>query len=568
MSRLRAPQREVYEGVNDSWGRGNRIVMGVLPTGGGKSVLAGAVAMAHDGAGCAIAHRGELIGQLSVAYAREGVTHDLVVSKPVRRQIVAQHMRLFSRNFVDTHARWKIASVDTLIRRDGTDRWFNDVTKFIGDEGHHFLKANKWGRAIGMFRNPNLKGLLLTAFAGRTDGAGLGSNTDGVVDDLVIGQGLRWHINNGYLTDYEIFCPKTSDLNLDGVEVGINGELNTQQLADAMRKSTCIVGDIVKTYIKHAYGKLGVTFAANIEEATKITAAFNAAGVPAALVTAETSVEDRARILQDFAARKLWQLVNVDLFGEGFDLPAIECVSFGRATASFQLYTQQWGRALRLMISDLLQAPWDSFTPAQRKAHIAASPKPVAYIFDHVGNLLRHKGPPDRPVPQGLDRRDRRPRGPNDDIAQRICTKCEKPFEAFLLICPYCKEPVPEPDPAARSSPDKVDGDLYQLLPDVVAMMRGEVVRIDGPAHPPKHLTPAIQQTIHIKHAARQQAQLKLRDTIALWAGHNALYDDRTNYRRFFHTFKIDVLSAMALNEEDATVLADRVANHLQRKWH
>ena len=36
-------------------------------------------------------------------------------------------------------------------------------------------------------------------------------------------------------------------------------------------------------------------------------------------------------------------LVNVDLFGEGFDLPAIEIVIMARPTASFILYTQQFG---------------------------------------------------------------------------------------------------------------------------------------------------------------------------------------------------------------------------------
>jgi superfamily II DNA or RNA helicase len=58
------------------------------------------------------------------------------------------------------------------------------------------------------------------------------------------------------------------------------------------------------------------------------------------------------------------------LFGEGFDLPAIEVVSFARPTESFALFSQQFGRALRLMLTREELVGYDLLTDAGRKAAI------------------------------------------------------------------------------------------------------------------------------------------------------------------------------------------------------
>ena len=55
-----------------------RNVLAVGPTGMGKTVLLSAVIMNHHGASCTIAHRQELVGQISLALARNGVVTSLV----------------------------------------------------------------------------------------------------------------------------------------------------------------------------------------------------------------------------------------------------------------------------------------------------------------------------------------------------------------------------------------------------------------------------------------------------------------------------------------------------------
>ena len=75
--------------VYEAYTTGARNVMLVLPTGAGKTVVMGSVAHEYQGFGCSIAHRSELVGQLSLALAREGLRHDIIAPDSVIRTIVA-----------------------------------------------------------------------------------------------------------------------------------------------------------------------------------------------------------------------------------------------------------------------------------------------------------------------------------------------------------------------------------------------------------------------------------------------------------------------------------------------
>ena len=68
--------------------------------------------------------------------------------------------------------------------------------------------------------------------------------------------------------------------------------------------------------------------------------------------------------------------------------------------------------------------------------------------------------PPNWPRVWTLDSRAKGARGKADTIKQKVCTECTQPYLAFLVACPYCGA---VPQPTERSSPDKVDGDLFQL---------------------------------------------------------------------------------------------------------
>lgn len=354
-------------------------------------------------------------------------------------------------------------------------------------------------------------------------------------------------IEEGYLTDYRVFCPP-SDLRLDEITHGADGDYIRKQLATATRSSS-IMGDVVSHYLRIAPGKLGVTFAPDVETATELAAGFNRACVPAEVVSAKTPDKQRIEVMRRFARKEVLQVVNVDLFGEGFDLPAIEVVSMARATDSYALYHQQFMRALRRLEG-----------------------KDRAFIIDHVGNVVRH-GLPDSPRAYTLDRREKRSTGKQEGVIPlRVCLNpvCMSPYEAVYPACPFCGWiPVPQ----GRTAPEMVDGDLHELDAATLAAMRGEVAKVDRPAEMVRDAmlhagAPAVAAYGAAKnHRARQEAQTELRDAIAWFGGtRRAAGDaDSVSYRRFYHLFGTDVLSAQALGRADAEALTTRINSHIGR---
>lgn len=531
---LRPYQEALTQQIQGAWSAGNRNVLAVLPTGGGKTICFGYILKTHQGAACVIAHRQELVGQISLTLARLGIRHRIIAPTNLIREIVSRHMSEVGHSYYDPNAPIGVAGVDTLIRRD-LGVWGKQVTLWVLDEGHHLLAKNKWGKAAGMF--PNAFGLGVTATPLRADGQGLGAHADGLYHSLIVGVEPRWLIDNGFLTDYRIFAPK-SDIDYASVPISdATGDFNQTRLRVAAKKSH-IVGDVVESYLKIAPGRLGVTFCVSVDIATETAARFRAAGIPAEVVSADTPELVRAAIIHRFAKGDIRQLCNVDLFGEGFDLPAIEVVSMSRPTESYGLFSQQFGRSLRPMEG-----------------------KDSAIIIDHVGNVLRH-GLPDTPHIWSLDRRERRSRNAQNVTPVKVCPACTAVYERFRVVCPYCGH---EPVPAERSAPEMVDGDLYELDPEFLQRLRNEQARIDGPARVPQGLGHPAAIAVQRNHANRQLAQHHLRDRIAWWAGWqnaNGL-SDREAYRKFWISYNVDVATAQTLGTEDANRLAERIDTDL-----
>lgn len=536
---LRDYQQRLVDQIYDAWSSGHRNVLAVAPTGSGKTVLFSHVVQQEAAPSVAIAHRSELVSQMSLALARNGVRHRVIGPATLQRACASLHLSELSRNFTDPQARAAVAGVDTLVRRDPKlDQWFGQVQLVIQDEAHHVLADNKWGKASDMF--PNARTLGVTATPCRADGKGLGRHHDGIMDTMVVGPSMRELIRRGFLTDYRLFAPPTADLDLSDVPTSSSGDYSPPKLRAAVHKSH-IVGDVVAHYLRVAGGKLGVTFAVDVESAGELAAAYRAAGVPAEVVSADTPDLLRAQILRRFRNREILQLVNVDLFGEGFDLPAIEVVSMARPTQSYSLFAQQFGRALRPLAG-----------------------KDRAIILDHVGNLVRHGGPPDKPRVWTLDRRERRAGTVTGLVPQRVCLGCTSVYERYLPACPLCGHVN---EPAGRSAPEQVDGVLSELDPAALARMRGDYEKIDAD-YEPAWGTPAEAIGRNRKaHHERREAQRLLRAAMAAWGGwktHEG-HDDRAAQALFFYAFGIDVMSAWALPRAEAEALRSRIERDLER---
>lgn len=539
---LRPYQQRLCDQVKHQWASGKTNVCGVSSVGSGKTVTMAHLIREEQGPVCAIAHRQELVSQISQALAREGIFHRVIAPEPIIKFCSRMHMRELGESFQRTNAPVAVAGVDTILNRKANlAQWSSSVGLWVIDECHHVCgnataKPNKWGKAVAMF--PNARGLGVTATPVRSDRKGLGRHADGPFDTIVEGPAMRSLIDAGYLSEYRIFAPE-SDIDISTVEIGSTGDFKAPQLKKAVEKSH-IIGDVVAHYKRIAMGKLGITFATDVETASRISKEYNEAGVPAQVVSGKTPDATRQEIIDRFRRREYLQLVNCDIFGEGFDLPAVEVVTMARPTQSYGLFVQQFGRALR---------------PAPGKTH--------AIIIDHVGNVHRH-GLPDAPRQWTLDRGAKRESGPSDAPPVRTCPQCTAVYERTRVLCPACGY---APVPAERSGPEHVDGDLTELSPEALTRLRGDVLNLDQDLESTRgdlmarNWTPVVVNT-HIKRKREDiSAQRDLRDAMSWWGGHMRAkgVEDRVSYRTFYHRFKIDVLTAQSLKKKDSLELAERI---------
>lgn len=385
--RLRPYQEEDLGKIRDAMHAGVHSILYTAPTGSGKTALTAEMLRraAHKGmTAWFIVHRRELVKQSIAAFRLAGVPHGVVAAGflPNRRPLV------------------QIASIDTLRRRLA---YLREPRLVIWDEAHH-TAAGGWAKVRGCYSSAFHIGL--TATPERLDGKGLGR----FFEKLIVGPSVSWLIQNGFLSDYRIYAPST--LNLSGVHMRA-GDFARDEVAAAVSKST-ITGDAIAHYLRLAQGKRALAFHASVKASHEFVEQATAAGVRAAHVDAETDPYLRDKRMEQLRAGGLDILSNVDLFGEGVDVPAVEAVILLRPTWSLALYLQQIGRGLR---------------PCAGKEH--------TIILDHVGNCARH-GLPDEERYWSLEGREERKREAADGYRVRLCPRCFAAQVPGKPACAYC----------------------------------------------------------------------------------------------------------------------------------
>lgn len=526
---LRDDQQDLKSRIYGDWAQGAPNVLGVLSTGGGKSVIASDFILDGFQRGMqqtVIAHRNELVSQMSGHIAKRGIAHNVIASNSTIADIRAEHREEYGKSFVNPSSPVHVVSVDTLISRQSKyESWANQMNRWVIDEAHHVLQDNKWGKAVTMFRNAH--GLGLTATPLRADGKGLGEWNDGVFHTMQEGIGMRDLISIGALSDYEIVCPK-SDLEVDESAVAASGDWSKQVLKKAAKQSK-IVGDAVQAYLKYSPGRKAIVFATDIETAGDMARNFQAYGIKAVSLSSKTPREVRRKYIREYRQNLIDVLINVDLFDEGFDVPACDVVIMARPTASLGKYRQMVGRALRYVLDK------------------------VALIIDLVSNITRH-GLPCKNMVWSLERVTKRAKQEKDpdEIELKHCEseQCDQVYEKFRTECPYCGH-VPEiPEPQRRSI-NQVEGDLILLDRETLARLRQDT-ELENPTDMGMRVG-AVAGDLAAKGAINKQmekfaAQNNLKDAIALWAGYERAmgFDDREIHKKLYLTLGKDLLTILS----------------------
>jgi superfamily II DNA or RNA helicase len=372
---------------------GVRRILLQLPTGGGKTVMAAAMhGSAMDLALTSefIVHRKELIDQTSETFTRFGIPHGFVAA---------------GHPFLEDEL-VSIAGVGTLVNR--LDKLLPPNLAVL-DECHHATAAS-WERILEAYDGFIIG---LTATPERLDGKGL----DDKFDVMIKGPPVAELIRRGYLSDFDYYAPSVPDTSSLHT---VGGDFNRGEVAELMDKPK-LIGDIIEHYHQLAAGEPGIVFAASRENSRKLADAFSGNGFSAAHVDGAMPDKERKRIVDAFRAGDIRVMTNVDLFGEGFDVPGIVYCGLARPTKSLSLFMQQCGRALRIFEG-----------------------KDKAVLADHAGNVLRH-GLPDDEREWSLKGRVVRQRaaGENDALPVRQCKVCFRVSPSTAAQCPGCGTEFP-----------------------------------------------------------------------------------------------------------------------------
>ena len=326
MIRLRDYQQEMLTHLGEAWQR-HRSVMVQMPTGTGKTVVLAEVvrraqppspALPRNGKGerqvLIVAHRRELVAQIEATIDAYGLSGKAVRVASIQRLSLPPE------------------DVDT------------EPSLVIIDEAHH--AAARTYRVLWQ-RWPQARFLGLTATPCRMDGT---SFTD-LFDVLLESRPIQTYIDRGWLSDFEYVSARPDSTAMRRVRLlkkrGADGDYQPKEMAAVMDVPESIA-HLYDTYHTFAKGRRGIVYAINHSHARHIAEYYRQQGVSCCMIDSKTPQAERCRLVADYREGRIRVLVNVDIFGEGFDVPEVEFIQLARPTMSLSKYLQQVGRGMRV----------------------------------------------------------------------------------------------------------------------------------------------------------------------------------------------------------------------------
>jgi superfamily II DNA or RNA helicase len=376
---LRPHQDRAIAMLRQSW-KGHRTHILQAPTGAGKTVIAAHIIKGFVNRGMRvlfIVPLTVLIEQTAESFYKQGL--------PKAGIIWRQHPDLDYSKLI------QIASIDTL-----ENRTMPEYDCIIYDEAH---SRRRWFLEHIEESEKPIIGLSATPMA-----AWMGNYYTNFVKVAT----TRELIDQGFLTDFEIYAPHTPDLSevksRKSAEYGV--DYVEAQVAEVMQGHD-LVADIVSTWLQLGENEPTIAFCVNVAHANQVANEFESAGVNAEVITAKTLMDERQRIFKRFTMGVTKVICNVATLVAGLDLD-VRCIIYARPTKSEIRYIQCIGRGLR-----------------------TAEGKERCLILDHSGTVHRLGYPDSIEYDSLLSESD------GMDKAERIEKEIEK-LEKLPKECPGC----------------------------------------------------------------------------------------------------------------------------------
>lgn len=311
---LREHQIEAKRKIYDAWNLYDAVML-QMPTGTGKTYLFASIVndiisayreQHKDLHILIVAHRTELLEQISATLSKFGIAHGFVQG--------AREQHLWKRV--------QIASIMSLL----TEKNYNNTLRLkfdyiIVDEAHHSL-ADTYIKLFGLF--PNAKKLGVTATPWRLNHESFLR----LYQTLITSPQISWFISRHLLADFDYVSIKPdSDIQklVDRSEVSKTGDFSNVDLDNTFNTQR-IRSKLYESYKHFANGRKGIIYAINKLHAVKIAELYSSHGINAVAIDCDTPKEERQNLIEQFKKGRIKVLVNVEIFTEGFDCPDISFI--------------------------------------------------------------------------------------------------------------------------------------------------------------------------------------------------------------------------------------------------
>lgn len=403
----------------------------VSPTGSGKTAMFAAIAKwcrDHNLRVLILTHRREILEQTVKALFKLGITPgQIIAGRPMTTDLI------------------QVASVQTLQNR--LDQIWRPHL-ILSDEAHHDTVENGRGKILRLYGSTPRIGW--SATPARLDGVGMRP----LYDTLILGESTKWLVDEGYLSFPMVYQPPGMVTEKYHITRG-DADLGEQELT--MTKKA-IVGDVIGHYKKYLNGAPTIVSCVSIAHARLMAEQYEAAGFRSRVVWGDMKREDREDALTGLGDGRYNIVTFADLIGEGVDIPVVTGIQMLRRTMSLTLDLQYIGRVLRPIYAE----GFDLSTKEGRRAAIAAGPKPLAIVLDHVGNTTPElHGHPLSHHEWSLDSQ-KRPKGELAP-ATTTCPKCYGVWPGRPRACPACGHSFQAADLAKKAEELRiVEGELVE----------------------------------------------------------------------------------------------------------
>jgi DNA repair protein RadD len=296
---LRPDQVEAADRIRAAYHQGARDVLGIFPTGWGKTHLASDVVArtaARGGTAGFFTDREEIALDTTARLRARGLRVGLVMADAEP----------------DPAAPVQVLSIPTCRARGLVPA----LRLGIWDEVHH-LGSDGWRELFDAVRARGAFSLGITATGQRGDGRPLD-----MFQAVVHGPGTRWCIEQGLLVPVHVVAPPT---------------IEDEGLAASP----------LEAYQRWAPGTRALVFCANTAHVDDTVADFARAGIPVESLVGTTARGVRRGVRERFAAGGTRVLVGCGVFIEGFDAPAAETIVLARSFGVCGTFLQAIGRGLR-----------------------------------------------------------------------------------------------------------------------------------------------------------------------------------------------------------------------------